>query len=109
MRNDKLQMLNYILEKEGFIKFVDTKTKELIKVLKKKDNGTKVIEVEDFYHPTLYYRRYLGEKIINCEICNCLVKPRSNKQKYCKDCAKTQKLKQTMKSKRKSVLEENRN
>ena len=51
----------------------------------------------------------MGEKIINCDICKCLVKPRGNKQKYCKDCAKTQKLKQTNHSKiRKSVLEENR-
>lgn len=110
MRNAKLQTYNFILEKEGYIKFVDTKTKELIKVLHKTNEGKKVIEIEDFNHPTLYYKRYLGERIINCAICNCLVKPRSNKQKYCKDCAKTQKLKQNMCSKgRKSVLDENRN
>lgn len=104
MRNNQLQSLNYILEKEKYIKFVDTKTKELIKVLKKQDDGKEIIRIEDFNHPTLYYRRYLGDRIINCEICNCLVKPRGNKQKYCKDCARVQKLKQTNISKmRKSV------
>lgn len=109
MRNDKLQYLNYILEKEGFIKFTDTRTKELIKVLKKIENGEPEFMVEDFYHPTLHYRKYLGEKIVNCQICNCLIKPRSNKQKYCKDCARVQKLKQNREAKRKSVLDENRN
>lgn len=104
MRNSQLQSLNYILEKEKYIKFVDTKTKELIKVLGKQDEGLEVIRIEDFNHPTLYYRRYLGDRIINCEICNCLVKPRGNKQKYCKNCARVQKLKQTNNSKlRKSV------
>lgn len=110
MRNSKLQSLNYILEKEKFIKFVDTKTKELIKVLIRQNSGEEVLQVTDFNHPVLYYRKYLGERIIQCEICHCLVKPRGNKQKYCKDCARLQKLKQTNSSKiRKSVLEENRN
>lgn len=110
MRNSKLQSINYILENEKYIKFIDTKTKELIKVLRKLDSGEEAFQVTDFNHPVLHFKRYLGEKIINCEICDCLVKPRGNKQKYCKDCAKTQKLKQTNESKtRKSVLEENRN
>ena len=109
MRNSKLQALNYILEQEKYIKFVDTKTKELIKVLGKIDNGEEILLITDFNHPTLHYKQYMGEKIINCDICKCLVKPRGNKQKYCKDCAKIQKLKQTNHSKmRKSVLEENR-
>lgn len=104
MRNSKLQSLNYILEQEKYIKFVDTKTKELIKVLITKDCGQEVFRVVDFNHPVLHYRKHLGDRIINCEICNCLVKPRGNKQKYCKDCAKIQKLKQTNNSKtRKSV------
>ena len=110
MRNNKLQSLNYILEKEGYIKFIDTKTKELIKVLKKMDNGEEVFKITDFNHPTLHFRQYLGERIVVCNICGCLVKPRGNKQKYCKDCARVQKLKQTNDSKkRKSVREENKN
>ena len=73
------------------------------------DNGEEILLITDFNHPTLHYKQYMGEKIINCDICKCLVKPKGNKQKYCKDCAKTQKLKQTNHSKmRKSVLEENR-
>ncbi len=110
LRNNKLQSLNYILEKEKYIKFVDTRTKELIKVLKKSDNGIEALQITDFNHPVLYYKRYLGERIINCSVCGCLVKARSNKQKYCKDCSRIQKLKQTNASKmRKSVLEEDRN
>lgn len=110
MRNCKLQTLNYCLEKEEYIKFVDTRTKELIKVLGKKMEGNEIISITDFLHPVLHFRKYLGEKIINCEICNCLIKPKNNKQKYCKDCARVQKQKQTKMSKsQKSVLEENRN
>ena len=101
MRNIKLQSLNYILEKEGFIKFKDTRTKERLIVLKQKSYGEEAFRITDFDHPILHYKQYLGEKISNCEICGCLIPKTNNRLKYCKSCAKTKNIELTLKRKSK--------
>lgn len=102
IRNRDLQIMNKTLEDAGFIKFVDTRTKELIKVLAKQDNGLGVFSILDFEHPILYFKKYLGEKIGNCLECDCLIKITSSNNKYCKNCKRLVKNRQTKKSKHKN-------
>lgn len=102
LRNKDLQIKNKLLEDIEFIKFVDTRTKELIKVLITKDDGEEAFRITDFRHPVLHYRQYMGEKIKQCENCKCLIKMTSSNNKYCKDCKKTIKNLQTNQSKQRA-------
>lgn len=106
IRNKDLQIMNKTLEDSDFLKFKDTRTKELIKVLITKNDGEEIFQITDFTHPLLHYKQYLGEKIINCVDCNCLVKAKSNRQKYCKSCANRVKLSQINKSKKRKKLKD---
>lgn len=101
LRNRDLQITNKTLEDEKFIKFVDTRTKELIKVLVTKDGGEEIFKVSDFRHPILHYRKYVGDKIGECQECGCLIKMTTSNNKYCVDCRKLVKNKQTNSSKQK--------
>lgn len=47
-----------------------------------------IITISNFKNFTLYYDKYIGDNIIECEKCQCLIRPKSNKSKYCKECAK---------------------
>lgn len=102
LRNRDLQIKNKSLEDSGFIKFVDTRTKELIKVLITKEDGEEAFKITDFRHPVLHYRQYLGEKIKKCENCGCLIKMTSSNNKYCRNCKKVIKNLQTNQSKQKN-------
>ncbi len=102
LRNKDLQIKNKLLEDIEFIKFIDTRTKELIKVLITKDDGEEAFRITDFRHPVLHYRQYMGEKIKQCENCKCLIKMTSSNNKYCKDCKKTIKNLQTNQSKQRA-------
>ena len=102
LRNRDLQIMNKLLEDLGFIKFVDTRTKELIKVLNIAYSGEEIFEISDFKHPTLHYRRYVGDKIGSCEKCGCLIKMTTSNNKYCSDCRKIVKNEQTKHSKNKN-------
>ncbi len=105
MRNKNLQIMNRILEQAKFIKFIDTRTKELIKVLYETDEKNILFKVEDFKNPLLHYKKYLGENIIKCEDCGCLVKVKGNRQKYCKDCGKAHKQEQINQCKKRKKAE----
>lgn len=55
------------------------------------DNANEVaVEVKDMRELGKEYSLYCGEKYIRCVKCEILFKPRSNKSKYCKNCAKYQ-------------------
>lgn len=101
IRNKDLQIMNKTLEDNKFIKFVDTRTKELIKVLINGVVGEEALKISDFNNPVLHYREYVGDKIGKCQECGCLIKMTTSNNKYCKDCRRLVKNKQTNNSKQK--------
>lgn len=46
------------------------------------------IEISDLREVVLYYLKWIGEKVINCEQCNVLTLQKSNNNKYCPTCWK---------------------
>lgn len=106
--NYKIDVLDGELERLGFISFVDYCRKEKVKVnLDKSDMSDSVISIEDFDNALLYYRRYCGENIINCNDCSCLVKVTGNRQKYCKNCANKHRSEKIKEYKRKAKTNKN--
>ncbi len=51
------------------------------------DDSPVVLEIRDFRNLGNQYRRYCGEKFIECTCCGKVVRENSGKQKYCKECA----------------------
>lgn len=51
------------------------------------ENSPIAITITDFDNAILYYHRYKGVRILDCQ-CGKLFKPNSNRQKYCSDCAR---------------------
>lgn len=101
LTNSKLNIMDGELEKLQYISFIDFCRKEKIKVdIDTKDNNI-AFYVEDFDNMVLYYRRHNGKRIINCSDCGSLVEVRSNRQKYCRKCAKIHKNEQNRLSRKK--------
>lgn len=94
LTNSKINIYDGELERLGFIKFIDYRRKEKIVVTSIENNEDAELEIEDFENVILYYRQYCGKKVIKCIDCNSLIEVRSNRQKYCKNCAKRQKVEQ---------------
>ncbi len=89
MRNNQLFLLENELFEKGFLKDKETRTELFYIVnLPENDNSKVVIEIDDYRELIYYYERYLGENVINCKMCNKLIKRNSNAQIYCKDCKK---------------------
>lgn len=89
MRNNQLFLLENELFEKGFLKDKETRTELFYIVnLPDNDNSKVVIEINDYRELIYYYERYLGENVINCKMCNKLIKRNSNAQIYCKDCKK---------------------
>lgn len=89
MRNNQLFLLENELFEKGFLKDKETRTELFYIVnLPDNDNSKVVIEIDDYRELIYYYERYLGENVINCKMCNKLIKRNSNAQIYCKDCKK---------------------
>ena len=64
------------------------------------ENSDTEIAIGDFRNLIYYYLRWKGEKIINCEGCGILIKPTSNKHKYCKECAKEINIQKTVENRK---------
>lgn len=92
--NTKLNIYDGELERLGFISFIDYRRKEKIVVKEIDENPIEKLNILDFENAVLYYRKYCGKKVIECIDCNSLVEVRSNRQKYCKVCAKKHKVEQ---------------
>lgn len=104
--NTKLNIYDGELERLGFVKFIDYRRKEKI-VVNSIDKDTPIsIYIEDFENAVLYYRKHQGKKVIECVDCKSLVEVRSNRQMYCKNCAKKHKLEQN-KISRKNIKSKN--
>src|SRR5699024_10557701 len=100
--NTKINIYDGELERLGFISFVDYRRKEKIQVNFIDDTSPLVLNIEDFENAILYYRRFCGKRVIECEDCQSLVEVKGNRQKYCKDCAKKHKLEQVRASKKRA-------
>ncbi len=57
------------------------------------DNSQIVMKITDLRELGYTYLEYIGEHFIHCAECGVLLRPRSNKQKYCKSCASYQPIK----------------
>lgn len=89
MRNNQLFLLENELFEKGFLKDKETRTELFYIVnLPEKDDSEIMIEINDYRELIYYYEKCLGENIVNCKICNKLIKRNSNAQVYCKDCKK---------------------
>lgn len=75
------------------------------KILFYEPDGEVEFEVKNPENLFNYYLGWLGEKMLECEICSKLVKPRSNRQKMCKECAYEKQLELTKNYKKRIVLE----
>lgn len=102
LTNTKINIYDGELERLGFVNFVDYRRKEKIRVACVENNSFPVINVEDFENAILYYRKFCGKRVIECEDCQSLVEVKGNRQKYCKDCAKKHKLEQVRASKKRA-------
>lgn len=102
LTNTKINIYDGELERLGFISFVDYRRKEKIQVNFIDDTSPLVLNIEDFENAILYYRRFCGKRVIECEDCQSLVEVKGNRQKYCKDCAKKHKLEQVRASKKRA-------
>lgn len=105
VNNSKLNILDGELERLGYIQFIDYCRKEKIQVHSCLEESDIALRIIDFDNIILYFRQYCGKKIINCVDCNSLVEVKSNRQKYCKCCAKKNKLKQVRDSKSRRIKE----
>jgi hypothetical protein len=52
------------------------------------NSGNIKISVSDFRNFVYEYSKWCGESIVNCELCNVLVRQSSNRKKYCDACWK---------------------
>lgn len=102
LTNTKINIYDGELERLDFINFVDYRRKEKIRVSCVENNSSPVINIEDFENAVLYYRKYCGKRVIECEDCQSLVEVKGNRQKYCKNCAKKHKLEQVRASKKRA-------
>lgn len=55
------------------------------------DEDTEIL-ITDFREIVLYYLKWRGENISNCEKCNKLIEQKSNRTKYCEKCAREMEL-----------------
>lgn len=83
---------------------VDIKLKPLLKCClllleNDKDKRTR-IEFKPNSEMILEYYRYLGTKVVQCEMCGKSIIKTNNKVKYCKDCAKKAKIEKTVEARR---------
>lgn len=99
--NSKLNVLDGELERLKYIQFIDYCRKERIKVNNEDDGSDVAFLIEDFENVVLYYRRYCGKKVIECMDCGALIEIKSNSQKYCKCCARRNKVEQNKISRKK--------
>lgn len=99
--NSKLNIYDGELERLKYIQFIDYCRKEKIKVTSSDENDDIAIEIKDFDNVILYYRAYCGKKISHCEDCGSLIEVKSNRQKFCKNCAKRHKVEQNRISRKK--------
>jgi len=86
----KQESILYLLNSNGFTEIYNVtrnkKNKNYRKVTFMDDVSDIVITINDFDNIILYYRKYIGEVIIECGVCGVLVSPTNNRQKYCKIC-----------------------
>lgn len=66
------------------------------------DESEVMITINNFDNIIIYYKKYLGENIIECEneSCNKLFYPRNNTHKYCKDCAREINIQKTIENRK---------
>ncbi|MDK0617134.1 hypothetical protein P5F24_04260 [Clostridium perfringens] len=67
-----------------------------------KDEGEVVISIDDFVDPIMDYYQYIGKKVKVCESegCNKRILIKNNKNKYCKECAKKENIRKTLKNRK---------
>lgn len=63
-----------------------------VKILFVDERGDAGIEIRDFDNIVLYYQKYVGDKIGNCEVCGKLIELTAINKKYCKACRKEKQL-----------------
>ena len=57
-----------------------------VKILFADTSGDVAFKVEDFDNLILYYQKYIGDNIGNCEVCGKMIELTSNRKKYCAEC-----------------------
>ena len=104
VNNSKLNIMDGELERLKAIDFIDYRRKEKVKSTFVDNDSESMIQIKDFENALLYYRRYCGKKVIECVDCGSLVEVKSNRQKYCKCCAKKNKVEQNKISRSKQKM-----
>lgn len=82
-KQEKLDFMHY-LTKKGYIKPTINMSSVVNYVNEDSEPVIALIPDNDMVY---YYEQYLGDLFINCSVCGCLVKKRSNNTKYCSECA----------------------
>ena len=76
------------LKELGLIEYAKKVNNLNIQVLYIDEDSDRAFLVSDFRKLGLEWRLYKGEKYIRCVDCGILTKKKSNRNKYCKDCAR---------------------
>lgn len=57
-----------------------------------KNEGEPTIIIKDFREPIMYYLKYIGDKVKNCEVCGEMLLVKGKRDKYCKECKRKKEL-----------------
>ena len=68
-------------------------------------DNIEIFEISDYRNLGYRYESIVDKNMLftNCEICDCIIPKKSNRQKYCEDCAKKINIKKTIVNKNKIV------
>lgn len=81
---DKKPFIGNCLKKDGFIEIVGL---DMWKLLYYRDEGEVALRFIPYETMVYEYRKYIGENVTRCERCGKWLYKKSNRNKYCKNCA----------------------
>lgn len=87
----------------GYIDFSKAINNTSIKVCVMDKSSPEVMFISDFRNLGNQYRRYCGERYIECENCGAVVRKTGRAQKYCSVCARDVNRRKTIETRRKSA------
>ena len=87
-------MLNELMT-AGYVEFAKSIDSTSIKVVYMDLESPPALQITDFRNLGNQYNRYMGESYIECERCGLVVKRKSNKQIYCKECGRVMNIQNT--------------
>lgn len=83
-KRDKKPFIGNCLMKDGFIEVVGL---DMWKLTYFKEEGVPVLKFIPYEDMVYEYKQYIGENVARCEKCGKWIYKRSNRMKYCKECA----------------------